>query len=142
MPDDIEQRREPARPPWVKPRIIAAPKIRQIYWCDFWRDAQLPEMWKTRPVIVVSYKNTLHGPCLVVPTTTDPDNANNRWACKISMKVEETLDSWAICNQPSTVSPSRFSQFRGRIPLLPEGDFNQVLDLLFKWLPKPFVLEK
>ncbi len=39
-----------------QPRIIAAPKIRQLYWCDFWCDAQLPEMWKTRPVIVVSYR--------------------------------------------------------------------------------------
>ena len=60
------------KPPWVAPRIKAAPKIRQIYWCDYWQDARLPEMWKTRPVIVVSYKNTLTGPCLVVPVSTDP----------------------------------------------------------------------
>jgi hypothetical protein len=52
----------PDKPPRVQPRILAAPKIRQIYWCDFWLDAHLPEMWKTRPVVVVSYKNTLHGP--------------------------------------------------------------------------------
>jgi len=45
-------------PPRVQPRIKAAPKHGQIYWCDFWLDAQLPEMWKTRPVVVVSYKNT------------------------------------------------------------------------------------
>jgi mRNA interferase MazF len=55
------------KPPWVPPRIKAAPKIRQVYWCDLWRDARLPEMWKTRPVIVVSYKNTLTGACLVLP---------------------------------------------------------------------------
>jgi len=44
------------KPPWVVPRIKAAPKIRQIYWCEYWQDARLPEMWKTRPVIVISYK--------------------------------------------------------------------------------------
>jgi mRNA interferase MazF len=138
MSDDAEEAKKPTKPPWVKPRIIAAPKIRQIYRCDFWQDAHLPEMWKTRPVIVVSYKNTLHGPCLVVPTSTEPDNANNRWACKLSIRIEEPLESWALCNDPSTVAPSRFSQFKGKIPLLPEEDFNQVLDLLMKWLPKPF----
>jgi mRNA interferase MazF len=98
-------------------------------------------MWKTRPVIVVSYKNTLHGPCLVIPITTEPDNEYNPWASKLSIKIESTLDSWAVCNQPSTVAPSRFSQFKGKIPLLPKKDFNQVLELLAKWLPAPFKLE-
>jgi mRNA interferase MazF len=138
----VNEADKPARPPWVQPRIIAAPKIRQIYWCDFWQDAHLPEMWKTRPVIVVSYKNTLHGPCLVIPTSTEPENARNPWASKLSIKVEGTFDSWAICNQPSTVAPSRFSQFKGKIPLLPEGDFNKVLELLRKWLPVSFDLAK
>ena len=94
------------RPGWVKPRIIAAPKIRQVYWCDFWADAHLPEMWKTRPVIVVSYKNTLHGPCLVVPTTTSPQ-PDNPWGFKLSLRVDAARASWAVCNQPSTVAPSR-----------------------------------
>ncbi len=58
---------KPEQPPSVKPRIIAAPKIRQICWCDFWNDSRLPEMWKTRPVVVVSFKNPLHGPCTAVP---------------------------------------------------------------------------
>jgi mRNA interferase MazF len=135
---DEHPQQKPTKPQWVDPRIVAAPKIRQIYWCDFWSDAHLPEMWKTRPVIVVSYKNTLHGPCLVVPISTEPDNAGNEWAHKLSIKIEGTFDSWAICNQPSTVAPSRFSQFKGEIPLLPKTDFNQVLELLMKWLPVPF----
>jgi mRNA interferase MazF len=99
-------------------------------------------MWKTRPVIVVSYKNTLHGPCLVVPISTEPQD-ENPWAHRLSIGIEGgDLISWAVCNHPTTVSPSRFSQFRGKIPLLPKSDFNQVLDLLIKWLPKPFSLEK
>ena len=130
----------PDMPQKVAPRIKAAPKIRQIYWCDFWRDAQLPEMWKTRPVIVLSYKNTLHGPCLVVPLSTVPHDAADLWACKLSFQIDG-VTSWAICNQPSTVAPSRFSQFGGKIPVLPIADFNEVLARVLKWLPVPFSLE-
>ena len=129
-----------ATPPWIKPRIIAAPKIRQLYWCDFWSDARLPEMWKTRPVIVVSWKNTLHGPCLVVPTSTTPQE-DNPWAHALSIQIDGRA-SWAICNQPSTVSPSRFTPIGVKPPLLPQSDFDQVLEKLMKWLPRPFDLEK
>lgn len=129
------------KPPWVQPRIKAAPKIRQIYLCEYWNDARLPEMWKTRPVIVVSYKNALYGPCLVVPVSTEPQD-DNPWAHRLSMQIGDSgMTSWAVCNHPVTVSPSRFSQFRGKIPLLPKTDFNQVLERLVKWLPKPFELE-
>jgi mRNA interferase MazF len=130
----------PDRPTWVKPRITAAPKIRQLYWCDFWADARLPEVWKTRPVVVVSYKNTLHGPCLVVPTSTEPHDDVDPWAYKLSGQIEG-VHSWALCNMLSTVAPSRFSQFKGKIPLLPEADFNEVLARVMKWLPKPFAIE-
>ncbi|MGH6869873.1 MAG: type II toxin-antitoxin system PemK/MazF family toxin [Rhizomicrobium sp.] len=128
---------EKTSPPWVEPQIIAAPKIRQLYWCDFWRDAMLPEFWKTRPVIVISYKNTLHGPCLVVPTTAI-DQSGNAWAHRISVQIEG-VQSWAVCNHLTTVSPSRFSQFSGRIPQVPEADFNAILAPIAKWLPVPFV---
>ena len=93
-------------------------------------------MWKTRPVVVVSYKNSLSGPCLVIPLSTVAQD-DNKWAIKLRTQVDG-VQSWAICNQPSTVSPSRFTQFGGKIPVLPETEFNQVLDLLMKWLPKPF----
>jgi mRNA interferase MazF len=127
------------RPPRVRPRIIAAPKVRQLYWCDFWRDAQLPEMWKTRPVVVVSYKNTLHGPCLVVPTTTEPQ-PGNPWACKLTTSIDGR-EAWAICNQPSTVAPSRLSPAKGKILRISEAEFNEVLAQLLRWLPRPFPLE-
>jgi mRNA interferase MazF len=120
-------------PPRVKPRLKSAPKIRQVYWCDFWRDAHLPEMWKVRPVVVVSYRNTLYGPCLVVPFSTDPANATNAWACPITLPDGK---SWAICNQPSTVAVSRLSQYHGKILKLPEEVFNPILGKLLDWLPK------
>lgn len=132
---------EEKRPPSIRPRIKAAPKIRQIYWCEFWKDALLPEMWKTRPVIVISYKHKLHGHCLVVPTSTLKQD-DNEWAYKLSIEIEGNgIKSWAICNQPYTVSTSRLTQFRGKIPLLPKKEFNQVLEKLMKWLPSPFSLE-
>jgi hypothetical protein len=40
-----EPEQKPAR---IQPRIIAAPKHGQIYWCDLWLDAQLPQMCLVR----------------------------------------------------------------------------------------------
>ena len=101
----------------------------------------MPEMWKTRPVIVVSYKNTLTGPCLVVPLSTEPQD-HNRWAHRLSIEIEgDGIPSWAVCNHPATLSPSRFIQFNQGTPLLPKADFNQVLERLIKWLPQPFSLD-
>lgn len=126
------------KPPWVKPRIVAAPKIKQIYWCDYWTDAHLPEMWKTRPIIVISHKNTLHGVSLVLPLSTEPANEKNPWAVKLNFVIQDD-QSYVICNQPSSVAASRLSQFKGKIPVLPQDEFDQVLDLFTEWIPKPRV---
>jgi mRNA interferase MazF len=131
---------EDDRPPKISPVLTYAPKIREVYWCRFWKDAQLPEMWKERPVIIISYKNTLTGPCLVVPTTTK-DQTGNRWAHKLSFKTDGSAESWVICNQPSTVAPSRLAPFKGKMPMVSEAEFNQILGLVLSWLPKPFRLE-
>lgn len=127
------------RPPRVQLRIVAAPKLGQIYWCDFPRDAQLPEMWKTRPVVVMSYKNTLHGPCLVVPLTTEPQG-NSPWAWELATSLDGRR-TWVVCNHPYTVAPSRFSTFPGKIPRVPNAEFNEILKRITAWLPRPFDLE-
>jgi len=127
-------------PPRVQPRIVAAPKHGQIYWCDFWLDAQLPEMWKTRPVVVISYKNSLHGPCLVVPTTTQPQG-NSPWAWPMSVSIDGQ-SSWAVCNHLYTVAPSRFTQIRGTIPRVPNTEFNEILRRVLAWLPRPFEVDR
>jgi mRNA interferase MazF len=125
------------KPPYIKPKIVAAPKIRGVYWCDLWKDALLPEMWKKRPVIVVSYKNTLSGPCSVLACSTDPqEGLSAQWAHKLSIQVEAGRDSWVACNHIYTVSPSRLEQVRGGVPRLAEVEFNAILSMLFKWLPK------
>jgi len=127
-------------PPRVKPRIIAAPKYGQIYWCDSWLDAQLPEMWKTRPVVVISYKNSLHGPCLVVPLTPT-EQGSSPWAWEMSVSIDGRRN-WAMCNHLYTVAPSRFSQIRGTIPRVPNNEFNEILKRVTAWLPRPFDLDK
>ena len=129
-----------AVPPRVQPRIIAAPKHGQIYWCDFWLDAQLPEMWKTRPVVVLSYKKTLHGPCLVVPTSTEPQG-NSPWALELSVSIDGQT-SWVVCNHLYTVAPSRLSQVKGGILRLPNVELNEILRRVTAWLPRPFELDK
>ncbi len=124
-----------ARPPRVRPRLLSAPAIRQFYWCDFPEDAHLPEFWKRRPVLVVSYKNTLYGAVTIIPCSSQPQEGN-RWA----VRLETTIDggaSWAICDKPATVAVSRLAQDNRGIVRLPELQFNEVLARLLEWLPKP-----
>ncbi|MDF3812900.1 MULTISPECIES: type II toxin-antitoxin system PemK/MazF family toxin [Rhodopseudomonas] len=64
----MAQAEEP--PPRIAPRLKSAPKIRQLYWCDFPQDAQLPEFWKRRPVVILSMNATLYGSVVVIPCST------------------------------------------------------------------------
>jgi len=122
-----------APPPRVKPSVIGAPKIRQMYWCRLPRDAELPELWKLRPVIIVSYRNRLTGHVTVIPTTT-VEQTDNEWAYKLATTMGRP--SWAICDKPMTVAVSRLTRFR-TIPRLTEDEFDEVLRLLHRWLPVP-----
>lgn len=122
-------------PPKFPPRLIGAPKIRQFYWCDFPQDAHLPEFWKRRPVIVLSYRNTLHGAVTVVPCSTQAQTGN-RWA----FPLETTIDgraAFAICDKIGTVAVSRLLPDKGGIARMPEAEFADMLRLVLEWLPKP-----
>ena len=136
----LGSRESEQKPRRVQPRIVAAPRHGQIYWCDFWRDAHLPEMWKTGPVIVLSYKNTLHGPCLVVPSTTEPQG-QSPWAWELSVSIDGRK-SWVICNHLCTIAPSRLSPAKHKIPRIPNEEFNEILRRVMAWLPRPFKLDK
>lgn len=120
-------------PPKIKPRLRAAPKIRNLYWCDFPEDAQLPEFWKRRPVIVVSRKCTLYGTATVIPCSTATQDGNE-WAVKIKTSIDDS-DSWAICDKPYTVAVSRLLPHSGAVPRLPQEEFAEVLSKLLEWLP-------
>ncbi len=123
------------RPPKVQPRITAAPKIRQLYWCDFPKDAHLPEFWKCRAVIVVSFRNTLHGAVTVVPCSS-LDQEKSQWAYKQKTTIDGRKNSWAICDKITTVAVSRLSVDRCGIKLLPKAEFDEMLSILDAWLPK------
>jgi len=127
-------------PPRITPRLKAAPKIRQFYWCDFPEDAQLPEFWKRRPVIIISHKNTLHGTVTVVPCTTLPPKEEHTFSKKWAFPLSITMDgreNWAICDKPSSVAVSRLSVHRGNIQTMSNDEFNNMLSLLHEWLPQP-----
>jgi mRNA interferase MazF len=121
-------------PPRVPPKVKAAPRIRQIYWCRLPTDAELPELWKVRPVIIVSYRNTLHGAVTVIPTTT-VEQVANPWAYKLHTSLDPSRVSWAICDKPMTVAVSRLQPHR-TIPRVADNEFSEVMKLLLAWLPK------
>jgi mRNA interferase MazF len=125
---------DPDKPPKIPPRLKAAPKIRGLYWCNFPVDAQLPEFWKTRPVLIISYKNTLYGAVTVIPISTVPQD-DNPWACKMTTSFENR-DAWAICDKPTTVAVSRLAPDKNGVLRVTEAEFGAILEKLFQWLPR------
>ena len=119
-------------------KIKAAPSIRQMYWCDFWEDNCIPEMGKKRPVVIVSFRNRLHGVALVVPTSTDPQLGESaQWAHKLSFQPDGARDSWVVCNHLYTVSTRRLEPLKGTaVPRLSETEFAKILMLIHRWMPQ------
>lgn len=122
-------------PPKIPPRLRGAPKIRQLLWCDFPQDAQLPEFWKRRPVIILSYRNTLHGAVTVIPCSTQAQG-DNRWAFPMRTTIDGRA-GWAICDKLTTVAVSRLLPDKGGVVRMPADEFDDVVRLVLKWLPKP-----
>lgn len=127
--------REQEPPPKIAPRLIGAPKIRQLFWCDFPQDAQLPEFWKRRPVIILSYRNTLHGAVTVVPCSTQAQ-AGNKWAFPLQTTIDGRA-AWAICDKITSVAVSRLLPDKNAITRMPQGEFDDMLRLVLGWLPAP-----
>lgn len=126
---------EEERPPKVAPRVRSAPKIRAVYWCDFPQDAQLPEFWKRRPILILSKQSRLHGSVTVLPFTTksQPDNPK-------AYPVVSPIDgkqAWVICDYLTTVAVSRLSPPGRVVPRLDQENFDQILNLAFEGLPRP-----
>lgn len=123
-------------PPRVAPRLKAVPAIRQLYWCDFPADAHLPEFWKTRPVVVVSFKNSLRGAVTAIPCSSQ-EQTGNPWAFPLRTTIDGKGPSWAICDKIASVAVSRLTPDKSGIRRLPEVEFHEMLTLLFRWLPRP-----
>src|SRR5580704_15506095 len=103
----------------VRTTIKSAPAIRNVYSCRFPDAALPPEFSKRRPVIVVSWKNSLTGPVLVIPITTQPQSGN-AWALRLARNPSpgETCAEWAVCNHLYTVSCTRLRATHGSVPRL------------------------
>jgi len=122
------------KPPRVAPRITSAPRIRQVYWCDLPEDAQLPEFRKTRPVVVMSRKSTLHGKVTVLPLTSksQPDNPH---AYPIQSLLRPGRQTWVICDHPMTLAVSRLSRPLRTVPRISEADFEVIKERALRNLP-------
>lgn len=126
---------ETEKPPRVQPRIKSAPRTRQIYWCDLPRDAQLPEFWKRRPVLIISRTSFLSGHFSALPITT-VEQSENKWAYEI-ISPFGAIPSWVICNHILTMACSRLHAQENAIPRLEKSDFRAVIDLMLETLPLP-----
>jgi len=123
------------QPPRIKPLLKAAPRIRQVLWCNFPKDAQLPEFWKVRPILVISKRSNLHGHVTVLPFSTK-SQSDNPAAYPVVSPVDGKK-TWIICNYITTVSVSRLMQSNVGFSRLPENDFDKVVNLMLQYLPRP-----
>lgn len=125
---------EETPPPRITPRIKSAPRIRQVYWCDFPEDAQIPEFWKRRPVLILSKTTRLHGSVTVLPFTTksQPDNP-------MAYPMASPLDGqrvWVICDYLTTVAVSRLHLPGRTVPRISQEDFNRIVGFALQNLPQ------
>jgi mRNA interferase MazF len=113
-------------------RLKAAPKPRQIYWCEYPEDAIEPEFWKKRPVVVISRNNSLRGPVTVLPMTTG-HQPGNKWAVGLTSPLDQK-QSWIICNHPTTFSTARLWQPGRNMKTIPEEQYGEAIEILHKHL--------
>ena len=130
------------RPRRISPVIRAAPRVGDLYWCKFPdREAvELPEIWKTRPVVVVSRRNTLRGKVTVRPFSTSPGNHHDMMALPVSAKVLQAVSSkpsWILCDHPCTVATSRLRQIKGKVPKLAPRELSDMLKLMISAMASP-----
>ncbi len=119
-------------------KIKAAPKLGNVYWCQFPADARKPEFWKTRPVVVISYANSLLGPVLVVPLTTK-DQGANKWAFRLEANPvpKDSRPSSAVCNHLYTVACSRLVPIQGKVPRLTGAELEPIIQRVRDWVARP-----
>ena len=114
-------------------KIQAAPKVGSLYWCGLHPEdyIHIPEFWKKRPVVVISRKNTLHGKVIVLPITTDEDNALYEHSIEISQNVTEKINGkrcWVVCDHPMTVATSRLDFIHKSPPRIAREELAVILE--------------
>jgi len=122
------------KPPKKQPQLKSAPKIREFFWCDFPRDAQLPELWKRRPVIILSKNAILSGAVTVIPCSTQAEQ-DPRFAFPLRTTIDGRA-AWAICDKPTTFAVSRLLPAQGTVHRMPVDEFHEMLRIVLGLLPK------
>jgi len=122
-------------PPRVRSELRRAPRIGELYWCRLPKDAELPEMWKTRPVVIISPTNTLSGSVTLVPTST-VDQGSNKWAELLETSIDGET-SYAICDQLLTLAVSRLKAPELSAPRLGPEEINRIVTKMHARLPQP-----
>ncbi|MDE0304226.1 MAG: type II toxin-antitoxin system PemK/MazF family toxin [Albidovulum sp.] len=118
-------------------RIKSAPKIRQVFWCNYpeLEHTEIPEFYKRRPVVVISRKSTLYGVATIVPITGKPQKDSQN-----SLRIRSPIngrDAWIVCNHVHTVSTRRLDVPAGGIPRIPDDVFQEILKKVYRNLPLP-----
>lgn len=126
------------QPVHVQPRLRNAPRIRQLYWCDFPNDAQLPEMWKKRPVVIISKVVHYNGTATVLPITTK-DQTGNPFAFRLQTRMSQR-PAWALCDKITSLAVSRFHPNENGDVRMPIDEFNRMLGVLLAYLPQQWAV--
>lgn len=129
-------------PKKFRPVIRATPRVGDIYWCKFHDETEieLPEMWKTRPCVIVSRKNTINGKVTVLPFSTSPSNATDPMAVEASKTVQQRLDqnrTWILCDHPCTIATSRLRQLNRGFLKLQSNELKVILTKMTQGLAAP-----
>jgi mRNA interferase MazF len=122
------------QPPRIRPILKRAPRVREVYWCDFWHDARLPEMWKRRPVLIISLKNTVDGEVTLLPFTTSTQI--NRPYSHVLKNPIGKAGAAILCNYPITLSTSRLIPYGKTTPVMDYDEFQLIIQKLYSRLPR------
>lgn len=113
------QSRDDRVPLRAKPVLKFHPGYGCILMCDFSHQA-VPEMVKTRPVVVISRKAANSQLCTVVPLSSTEPDPKHPWHAKMTReKMPASLrgkECWAKCDCVATVSFARLDRIRHKHP--------------------------
>ena len=103
----------------AKPVLKFHPGYGCILMCDFSHQA-VPEMVKTRPVVVISRKAANSQLCTVVPLSSTEPDPKHPWHAKMTREKMPTSlrgkECWAKCDCVATVSFARLNRNKTQTP--------------------------
>lgn len=135
---------KPPKPPMT---LVRAPRMGEVYWCDFSISNCLPEFDDRHLILVLKsggYKDACH---MVIPLTKQ-DQSKNAYGHPLTFNPSPSTarTSWAVCDQIYTVATERLSRLRNRRhevvqPFkLPDDDLAAIGRLTFRALQNFFAI--